>query len=200
MRTLGILLVLVALLAGCAAPAAPASDDASIEAESVMPAVEPFLLELKGHTVTGVIDQPNHAQPFETVIFNVQQAGWNVKIDEVPQAIEVRVDWKGEGAFTLHPHFYKGDDASGQTIYYGYHSQQFTTGTGCIRLTDADMAAGVWPMMVHPSAETQNMPFTITVGILGAEGVLMDDLHGHRADMNFDIQEHEIGECQFLGK
>ncbi len=199
MRTLGILLVLAALLAGCTAPAAPASEDAAIEAESIGATAEPFLLELKGNVIVGPLDYQNHDQPGEQFIFPYQKAGWNVQIDEVPQAIEVRVDWEGDGEFALHPHWLKGDEA-GRTKYYGYHSEQFTSGTGCIRLPDEDMTTGVWPMMIHPGPQTVDIEFTITVGILGADASVRPELHGHRADGMYDIEEHKPGECQFLGK
>jgi len=197
MRTLGILLVSIALLAGCTTPPATPNEAAAIDTSSVSESVEPFLLKLEGNVIVGVLDRRNHDQPGEQVIFPVQKAGWNIQIDEVPQAIEVRVDWEGDGAFTLHPHWYKGEEG-GRTKYYGYHSQQFTSGTGCIRLPEADMTTGVWPMMIHPGMQTMNAEFTITVGIIGADASVRPELHGHRADGKYDIEEHKVGECQFL--
>lgn len=199
MRTIGILLVLVALLAGCTAPAAPTADEPENDVVAAAPASDVFTIELKGNVIAGVLDLRNHDQPGEQVIFPFQKAGWNLQIDEVPQAIEVRVDWEGDGAFMLHPHWLKGDEG-GRTKYYGYHSDQFTSGTGCIRLPDEDMATGVWPMMVHPAFQTVNTEFTITVGILGAEASVRPELHGHRADGAYDIDDHGVADCEFLNK
>jgi hypothetical protein len=197
MRTIGILFVAIALFAGCAAPAAPtdvgSDQDQAIEASSA----EPFLLRLEGNVVVGALDIQNHDQPAEQVIFPFQKAGWNIQIDEVPQAIEVRVDWEGDGVFHLHPHWYKGEEG-GRTKYYGYFSQEFTDGTGCIRIPEADLTTGVWPMMVHPGFQTVNTEFTITVGILGTDASVRPELHGHRADGMYDIEDHKVGECQFL--
>lgn len=199
MRTLGILLVSIALLAGCTAPASPASDDGVMETETKSASAEPFTIKLLGNVIVGVLDVQNHDQPAEGAIFPFQKAGWNLQIDEVPEAIEVRVDWEGDGQFMLHPHWLKGDEG-GRTKYYGYHSEQFTSGTGCIRLPEADMTTGVWPMMIHPGFQTVDTEFTITVGIIGAEASVRPELHGHRADGAYDIEEHEVGECQFLNK
>jgi len=200
MKSLGIALITVALLAGCTTPPATGNEAPAIDPGT--PAVDPmapFTLELKGNVVVGALDIKNHDQPTEQVIFPLQKAGWNIKIDETPKAIEVRVDWEGAGSFMLHPHYYIGDDSNGVTQYYGYHSPRFTDGTGCIRLTDADLQPGVWPMMVHPGADTRDVEFTITVGILGAQANVLPEMHGHRADGNYVITEHEVSECQFLG-
>jgi hypothetical protein len=199
MKTLIAMLVGTILVAGCTSPAPAETNPGALEAPAAA-ALEPFELVWKGNVVVGVLDARNHDQPGEQVIFPFQKAGFNMEIKDMPEAIEVRVDWSGPGSFRLHPHYYKGDDASGTTQYYGYHSPTYTDGTGCIRLTDADMAPGVWPMMIHPGFDTRNIEFTITVGILGATGTVMPDLHGHRADGNYVIEEHEIAECQFLNK
>lgn len=197
MRT-GILLVLAALAAGCVTPTESSVANNGLEAPSVDALAEPFILEWKGHVVVGALDVKNHDQPTEQFIFPYQQAGFNIEVPDAPQAIEVRVDWKGEGSFHMHPHWLKGDDATGQTQYYGYFSPEYTTGTGCIRLPEEDMAPGVWPMMIHPGWTNANIDFTITVGLLGTTAKVLPEMHGHRADGNYYIADHEVLECQFL--
>lgn len=196
MRSFALLSLSLTALAGCTAPAPTPSETTDfVDASVTIPA--PFLVKLQGNVVFGVLDVQNHDQPTEQAIFPFQKAGWNLQIDDVPQAIEVRVDWTGDGEFMLHPHWLKGDEA-GRTKYYGYHSPTYDTGTGCIRLPEEDLTTGVWPMMVHPGFQTTNTAFTITVGIVGADATVRPELHGHRADGMYDIEEHKVGECQFL--
>lgn len=197
MRSLIVLLVPAIVLAGCAAPADEALDQVQ---DLPVDVAEPelFLTEFVGHTMVGAADTLAHQLPFETYLWNAQQAGWLLELKEKPAAIEVRVDWEGEGAYRLHPHLYLGDDDQGVTQYYGYHSETFTGGTGCIRLNPEDMAAGIWPMMVHPASDMVMGDFTITVGVLGVQGEVLPEMHGHRADMNYVITDRDVFPCEYL--
>lgn len=202
-RPLLLLVPAIVAAAGCLEADAPsAGDEAGADAPTAGGQREAQRLEWKGHVVFGVLDAFAHDQPTEEPIFGVQQAGFNVHLEEMPEAIEVRVDWTAPpgapAGFRMHPHFLVGDDASGTTRYYGYFSPMYTTAPGCIRIPAADMAAGLWPMMIHPNPNTVQADFTLTVGVVGATPMLMKDLHGHRADGNYVIEDHAEEECQFL--
>ncbi len=192
-------LLCLTLLSGCIAddtPVDPAVDDASVT-ELV---AEPQIIEWDGYTTHAVFDPLAHMKDPETVLWPIQQAGFLVEIADVPEAIEVMVSWEGDAGYMLHPHYTAENDEAlgGDTLYYGYPSEMFTTSPGCIRLPAEDMAAGMWPMMVHPQSGTMNHAFTITVGILGAEGVVLDDMHGHRSDGASPVDNREVDPCAFL--
>jgi hypothetical protein len=193
--------ILAILAAGCVTPAAsvtPASSPATSTAAAQ--AEPPQIIKWTGHIVQGQLDYFGHDQPFEQFIFPVQQAGFLLNITPAPKAIEVRVDWKdAKGAsFMLHPHYDLGDAANGTTMYNGYLSPMYTQSPGCIRIPDNEMAAGVWPMMVHPGQTTVDVTFTITVAVFDAHAAILPQLHGHRADGKYYIYDHHVEPCRVL--
>lgn len=196
MRAALVVLTLVMLLPGCLDGGGEATDDAIVEE-----ALEVYELEWQGHVVLGPVDWFMHMQPTEPLLYDIQPAGFSMGIDDVPQAIEVRLEWEGAGAFHLHPHYVVEHDADtgGDTHYYGYWSDRLTESPACIRIPDADMAAGQWQMMIHPADNTmRDVDFTITVGVLGAEGRVLPEMHGHRADGDSHLEDHGWEPCQFM--
>lgn len=163
-------------------------------------AAVPHIIEWNGHITHSALDMFAHMKDPEKIVWPVQQAGFLVEIDEMPEAIEVMVSWEGNAGFYLHPHYTAESDPAigGDTLYYGYFSELFTSSPGCIRIPQADMAAGEWPMMIHPQRGTMDVDYTITVGILGAEGKVPPDMHGHRTDGDSPVEDHGIEECVFL--
>ncbi|MGB0652480.1 MAG: hypothetical protein ACPGQL_04705 [Thermoplasmatota archaeon] len=201
MRTLVLLTALALLFSGCTSEdnAADALDADGQAAASADP--EPFLLDWDGHVVAAPLDILMHQRPTEDALFTLQPAGFSLEIPEAPAAIEVMVAWDGPGAFVLHPHYVveEGPNAGGTSTYYGYHSGALDQSPACIRIPQADMAAGKWQMMIHPAQDDMvDVPFTMTVGIQGAQGTVLDEMHGHRADGPSDIQDHGWDPCQFL--
>ncbi len=162
--------------------------------------VEPFLMELDGYVLVGYLDIFMHLHPTETLLYDVQPSGWSFEVDEVPEAIEMRVDWDTDADFRLHPHFVVDHDESpgGSTEYYGYFSPWFDESPGCVRIPAEDMAAGTWQAMIHPSGTAVDTPFTVTVGIVGAQAELLDEIHGHRADGTWTLEDRGWEPCEFL--
>lgn len=200
-RALPILLLAMMAMSGCISDSQvgpmPNSD---VSTEPIMDA--PQILEWIGHTAVANLDMLAHMKDPEGVIYPVQQAGFLVDIPEVPTAIEVMVSWEGNGGYMLHPHYTAENDEAlgGDTLYYGYMSEMFSESPGCIRIPAADMAAGTWPMMIHPSSSTRDSDYTITVGIVGATGTIPDKMHGHRSDGDSPVEDHGVEPCEFLGQ
>lgn len=192
------LALLLAGLAGCADEAPGLGEEAAAD-DGAAP-VEPHLIEWHGHIVHSRLDFLAHTKDPETVLFPLQQAGFLVEVHDVPEAIEVMVSWNGDAGFRLHPHYKAEDDPGlgGDTLYYGYLSDMFDQSPGCIRVPAEDMAAGVWPMMIHPRDGTMGVDYTITVGIVGAEGHVMDERHGHRSDGEAPVVDHGVEPCELL--
>lgn len=158
-------------------------------------------IEWEGYILHSALDPFAHMKDPETVIYPVQQAGFLVEIDEPPEAIEVMVSWDdADAGFRLHPHYTAKYDRAlgGETLYYGYLSEMFDASPGCVRIPVADMAAGTWPMMIHPASGTTDVDYTITVGIVGAAGVVLEERHGHRSDGPAPVEDHGVEPCQFL--
>ncbi len=185
------------LLSGCL------GDEAVVDAapEEASAAEEPFLLEWNGYVAHGMVDVFMHVQPTEPLLYAVQPAGFSMEIPDQPEAIEVQVAWDGDAGFYLHPHYVVEEEPAmgGTTTYYGYFSDLFETSPGCIRIPADDMAAGTWQMMIHPTSNTVDTDFTITVGIVGAQGKVLPEMHGHRFDGETDLQDHGWEPCQLLG-
>lgn len=197
------LLLTFLAFAGClGADEAPADD--GVETMEAQDATEsdPSVLTWDGHTLIGVLDPAAHMKDPEGVIFPVHQAGFLVEISDEPSAIEVMVAWDASqgGSFVLHPHYTAEYDEAlgGDTLYYGYPSERFTEGKGCIRLPQADMAAGSWPMMIHSAMTDKEIDYTITVAIWNATGVVPDAMHGHRSDGDSPVDDHDVDPCRFL--
>lgn len=187
-------------LAGCAGQEDPTTDAATPPADG-KGTVDPQIIEWEGYILHSALDGAAHMKDPETVVFPVQQAGFLVEIDEAPQAIEVMVSWDNADAeFRLHPHYTAkyDDELGGETLYYGYLSDMFDVSPGCVRIPQADMAAGTWPMMIHPASGTTDTAYTITVGVVGATGVILDERHGHRSDGPSPVEDHGVEPCQFL--
>lgn len=204
MRWTPILVVMiVAGLSGCLSGGEnPAGATAADEDQQPEATAEVQLLEWDGHIVHSALDSAAHFKDPETVLYPVQQAGFIVVLQEAPQAIEVMISWEDpEAGFRLHPHYTAENDPElgGDTLYYGYLSDMFDESPGCIRIPSEDMAAGKWPMMMHPRSGTMDADYTITVAIQGAEGTILDDMHGHRSDGDSPVVDHGVEACQLLG-
>lgn len=202
MRVAAMVLVLVAMtLAGCADsdPPSPEGRDGASDNEGASPALQ--IIDWDGYVAHAALDGLAHMKDPETVLFPVQQAGFLVEIDPAPQAIEVMVSWDDpEAGFRLHPHYTARYDEQpgGETLYYGYRSDMFDASPGCVRVPQADMAAGTWPMMIHPADGTMDVEYTITVGIVDATGVVLDERHGHRSDGPSPVEDHGVDPCRLL--
>ncbi len=196
------LLMATIMVSGCLGDGGPATgttaDDPTYEEPNEASIQR---VEWDGYILHWALDPFAHMKDPETIVYPVQQAGFLVEIKEPPKAIEVMVAWDDPDAgFRLHPHYTAKYDRElgGETLYYGYLSEMFQASPGCVRIPDADMAAGTWPMMIHPASGTMDVEYTITVGIVGAAGVVLDDRHGHRSDGPAPVEDHGIEPCEFL--
>lgn len=192
-----VVLVLVALaLAGCVTPAAteevaPAGDAAT---DAVLP--EPQLFEWSGHVLASDLEGPTHMRPTEDVLWPANfREGILFSVDEVPQAMEVALAWEGEGEFMIMLHSHK---EHGTNVYAEHITELDATNPKCLRVPTEDLTAGVWQVMVH-SRGAQQTDFTLTVGLAGGAGhIVEDDRHGHwLQDGSFDVEEREILPCEW---
>ncbi|HUR68658.1 MAG TPA: hypothetical protein VM370_05375 [Candidatus Thermoplasmatota archaeon] len=187
-----ILLALAALVAaGCVTPAA--SDDVAPAGASLSGAPVPEVFDWTGHVVASEIEGPTHFRPTEDALWPVFQEGIMFHVEEVPQAMEVSLDWTGDGEFMIMLHSHKAD---GTNTYVEHITELDATNPKCLRVPTADLTEGHWQVMVH-SEGAKNADFNLHVALFGGAGMIdMEERHGHwPQDGDFAVDEHEIEAC-----
>lgn len=173
----------------------PSGDTSDVSQEA------PFILEWDGYVAAAPVDVFMHIRPTEDVLYEVQPAGFSLDVTGEPTAIEVMIQWEGDGAFVLHPHYVVDHEAElgGDTEYYGYLSDTFEESGGCMQIPVEDVVAGQWQMMIHPRDNNMvDTSFTITMGVLGGEAEEREEFHGHRWDGDTIMEDHGYDACSFL--
>lgn len=183
------------IAAGCVAlPEAPV-DAASVKdaAATAETWPEPEVFDWSGHVVVSEVEGYTHFRPYEDVLWPVWQEGVLFHVEEIPQAMEVSLDWTGEGSFMIMLHSHK---AGGTNTYVEHITEMDDQNPKCLRVPTADLAEGHWQVMIH-SEGARNTDFTLHVALAGGKGALdLEERHGHRAeDGEFDIDKHEIEPC-----
>lgn len=192
-----LLLAIPLIVAGCVTPPVDeaAAPNAATASEAL--AIEPVVLDWKGHVSLSELGMFMHRRPTEDVFWPIHQEGFLLDVQELPQAMEVAVEWTNlpDGArqmIMLHSHKAEGTNA------YVEHVTEFDEAAPkCLRVPAADLAAGHWQVMIHQDGAT-NADFTLKVITVGGKAVVDDsDLHGHKPeDGAFEVEEHEIEPCQ----
>lgn len=194
MRTLLVLVPLALALAGCIAPTPESSTDAAAAGDSTeMPAGEPAVVDWSGVVFDSETEVLSHQQPSEQAIWPIQQEGFLLHVAEVPQAMEVSLDWEGAGEMMIMLHSHKAD---GTNTYVEHITDMDDANPKCLRVPAADLAEGHWQIMVHSRGMTQ-VPFNLHVATWGGEAALDDsEYHGHwPQDGAFEVDEHAIEAC-----
>ena len=183
------------LATGCIDTSQPlASADADLQEAPVPPT--PQVFDWTGHVVASDLEGPTHQRPTEDVLWPVFQEGILFSVDELPQAMEVSLDWAGEGEFMIMLHSHK---EHGTNVYTEHVTDLDGTNPKCLRVPTEDLVEGAWQVMVHSDGAVQT-DFTLHVGLVGGDGhIIEDDRHGHWPhDGAFQVDEHDVLPCSFL--
>lgn len=186
---------IVLLFAGCVnAPADAPVEAASTEATTWSDLPEPQLFEWSGHVIASELEGPTHSRPTEDAMWPLFQEGILFHVDEIPQAMEVALEWSGEGEFMIMLHSHKAD---GTNTYVEHITELDAENPKCLRVPTEDLADGHWQVMVHSEGAKQT-EFTLGVRLFGGAGAIVeDDRHGHwPQDGSFEVDEHEILPCE----
>lgn len=190
------LLATCILAAGCmdSPPRPLASADAPPQAAAAPPG--PQVFDWTGHVVASDLEGPTHQRPTEDALWPVFQEGILFSVDRLPQAMEVSLDWAGQGEFMIMLHSHK---EHGTNVYTEHVTDLDGTNPKCLRVPAEDLAEGAWQVMVHSDGAMQT-DFTLHVGLVGGAGhIIEDDRHGHwPQDGAFQVDEHDVLPCSFL--
>jgi hypothetical protein len=193
MRALAFLVAL--LLAGCVGAPDAAIEQASADDAGAMDAAwpEPEIFDWTGHVVASEIEGPTHQRPTEDLLWPAFQEGILFHVEDVPEAMEVSLDWTGAGSFMIMLHSHKAD---GTNAYVEHVTELDDQNPKCLRVPTADLAEGHWQVMVH-SDGAQDVDFNLHIGLVGGAGEIdLTDKHGHwPQDGAFEIDEHDIEPC-----
>jgi hypothetical protein len=197
-RPLLLLAVLTLATAGCLATPEAVEEPALATlpgAAAVEDLGEPFVLDWTGHILTGQFRGFAHGRITEDAMWPVQQEGFLLDLHEVPKAMEVSLDWEGEGEFLIMLHSHK---AEGTNTYVEHITDMSAEKPKCLRVPTEDLTEGHWQVMVHTGQDTTNVDYTLTVTTWGVEtSVVEDERHGHwPQDGGFEVDEHEILPCE----
>lgn len=187
-----LLAVAALLLAGCVTqPAADVETSATDAPTATLP--EPTRTEWSGFVLASEIETPTHFRPTEDAMWPVMQEGILFSVDAVPQAMEVDLSWEGSGEFMIMLHSHKGHATN---VYVEHISEMDDVNPKCIRVPTADLAEGLWQVMIHSTGAKQTT-FTLGVTLTGGEGhIVEDDRHGHwPQDGAFEVDDHPVEPC-----
>jgi hypothetical protein len=190
-------LVVVLVLAGCAAPGGKgAAGDVGNSGTVLGEALAPQVIDWTGHVLASEVDNSTHFRPTEDALWPAYQSGFLFEVDELPQAMEVALDWEGSGRLMIMLHSHKDH---GTNVYVEHVSKKDYENPKCVRVPTVDLAHGTWQVMVH-SDEAMQTDFTLRVGLVGGAGhVIEGERHGHwYQDGQFDVDKHAIEPCQVL--
>ncbi|HEV8360373.1 MAG TPA: hypothetical protein VGR28_07975 [Candidatus Thermoplasmatota archaeon] len=183
-------LALVPVVAGCLAPAAPLESTAPAAASLPTDALAPVELTWEGYMVAGAASEiPAHFSATETAVAPLWKSGFNLMVEEVPQVVEIMVDWTAASPtqlmFMAHvPH----DEATPRDWWeYEYPSGHMTAplwpaeGPLCMRIPSDEVAPGHWHIMSH-SRYGADIRVTFTITTVGGVVSIPDGEHGHALD------------------
>lgn len=185
------------LLAGCVSPNGAVEGASAPDASAAAGALPaPQVFDWSGHVVASEVELPTHFRPTEDVMWPYFQEGVLLHVEEVPQAMEVSLDWTGDGAFMIMLHSHKAD---GTNVYVEHITEQDVQQPKCIRVPTADLTEGHWQVMVHSNG-AHDADFTLHVALAGGKGALdLEERHGHWWQDGFpDADRHDIEPCSML--
>jgi hypothetical protein len=182
MKTLLAPLVALTALAGCLGTGAP-SDPSAAEALAppTLPALVPVDLVFEsGWMVGGAFEATAHFMPSEEVTGPVWKSGFVLDVTEVPQDLQLRLDWTAAPgtAMLLMAHAPHDDHRAEEKGWSEYTTEFSEASPLCIRIPPEDLLAGYWYVMVH-SRTSADLTFTITATTLGGAATILDGPHGH---------------------
>ena len=193
-----VLLTLALLSAGCVAGPEPIDEAAATDAAAGASAsdAELSVFDWTGHVIASEIEGPTHQRPSEDVLWPVFQEGIMFHVQEIPEAMEVSLDWTGAGEFMIMLHSHK---AEGTNTYVEHITELDDVNPKCLRVPAVDITEGHWQVMVHSNG-AQDVDFNLHVALLGGAGAIdLEERHGHwPQDGAFEVEEHEIEPCSLL--
>lgn len=127
-----------------------------------------------------------HLSDTEALVEPVWRTGFNLQVEEVPESVEIRVDWSSgtpsEVMFMAHVPY----DAARphEWIEFETHHQQdarwATEGPLCMRIPTAEVAPGPWHVMAH-SRYGLDIAIAFTITMIGGAASIPEGTHGHAA-------------------
>lgn len=191
-----VLLASALVLAGCVTPPAAVSDPAPQTTDAAPEAPVPTVLEWTGHISVSEIGLFMHTRPTEDVFWPIHQEGFLLDVQELPQVMEVALEWASVPDGARHMIMLHSHKAEGTNAYVEHITEFDDTAPKCLRVPTEDLATGHWQIMIHQDGAT-NSDYTLKVLTVGGKAVVDDsELHGHkREDGAFEVEEHEIEPC-----
>ena len=173
MRTT-LLLAAALLSAGCVT--LPGQEAATLEAAADPAAlVEPVVQELTGHATASPLARLAHIDPrTEALVAPVQREGFILDIQEVPQMLQIEIEWDGTARGSMAPMVNVPTSQDGQVVdYFGELSD---SGLACMRLPVEELKADRISIMAH-SQMAVNIDFVLRVTTVGGAATLLDAPH-----------------------
>ncbi|HLE96666.1 MAG TPA: hypothetical protein VI997_04780 [Candidatus Thermoplasmatota archaeon] len=164
---------------------AVASAAAGTDATASDPIAWQHAVPWEGYARVGAADRFAHTQETEPLVAPLARMGFDVDVPEGTTALAFRLTWPAGARMHLMAH----GPGEGMPTFMGGHD---ASGTMCIRVPDADVAAGTWKVMAHVDEDARDLKFTIETLANGPQApTLPAGTHGHPMmdDMQMDMQE-----------
>lgn len=163
------LALLAAAASGCIrAPAEPlAQNDVTAAPAADAPLAEPQVLSWDGHITASPFGALAHSRDTEAAAFPVQTEGFVLDVTEVPQSMEVGLDWPGPGTAMVMvstPHV----DGKGVEYFTGMAE----AGAQCLAIPAEGLMTGAWSVMIHTDGAV-NADYTFTVTTVGGAAAIL---------------------------
>ena len=133
-----------------------------------------------GWVVGAAFEPTAHFVPSEEVTAPLWRSGFILDITEVPQDLQLRLDWTAAPGTRMllmahAPHDHHRPEEKGWSEYTTEFSDQSPL---CIRIPPEDLLPGYWYVMTH-SQVSADVAFTITATTLGGAVEILPGPHGH---------------------
>ncbi len=163
--------------AGCLDELAGAAESLAEGVEDALEGAEVNVLVLEGHMIEGTVGELSHTRETETLLWEIQQVGWKVMLEEPVVALEFAVAWKDPDGFQykFESHSHDHETELCCIIHQSPHDGEKNK---CVRIPAEDAMHGEWEPMVR-STDWVGGDFTLYVITLGPPAVLVDERHGH---------------------
>lgn len=196
--------VLVAVpLAGCIKSSSDAVSTAgeTDTSAAALPPVLPQVLTWKGYMVAGAASEaPAHFRATETAVAPLWKSGFNLHVHELPDVVEIMVDWTSASPSQLMFMAHVSADERNPRDWVEYEfpkdamSQPMwpTDGPLCMRIPTNNVAPGHWHIMSH-SRYGRDIQLTFTITTVGGHVEIPTGLHGHDLDAEEAYQIVELG-------
>lgn len=139
------------------------------------PATAPDVATWEGHILVGaLLEFPAHLTATAGVVDPIWRSGVTLDLNEIPQDVQLSLDWNGTGLVEIMMYPPNSMNASDQLPSYesGYTSVHHS----CMRVPPEDLMAGHWDVMVHSYYGAQ-IAFRLTATTRGGNVTFLSGPH-----------------------